>query len=267
MGESLSAWLSLRQAADTRARSTALTQAVAAALPAGTPLQILDLGSGTGANIRYLAPRLRGPQQWLAVDRDAALLDEVPRTLAEAPFDCRIDTQRQELGAFDRALFAGRHLVTASALLDLVSAEWIDALAERCREARAAVLFALSYDGRSTCTPREPEDDAVLEWFNQHQRVSDKGFGRAAGPDASRAAVRSLRAAGYDVQRARSDWMLPPGEAALQRVLIDGWASAVIEIVPDQSALVASWRARRLAHVDSGCSHIVVGHEDVAAWI
>ena len=44
-------------------------------------------------------------------------------------------------------LCAGRDLVTASALLDLVSEHWLHALAGRCRDAATAVLFALTYNG------------------------------------------------------------------------------------------------------------------------
>src|SRR5262249_30678718 len=161
-----------------------------------------DLGSGAGSNIRYLMPRLRGPQRWLAVDRDAALLDEGVRRLQSSTADCEIDTRQLELGTLESDLFDGRHLVTASALLDLVSAEWIESLAAHCRAAGAAVLFALSYDGRSECDPREPEDEAVREWFNAHQKANDKGFGRAAGPDGWHVAVRAFRSAGYDVRHA-----------------------------------------------------------------
>src|SRR4051812_27538000 len=95
MGKSLSAWLSLREAADARARSMELTRRIADVLPPDTPLRLVDLASGTGSNIRYLASRLPGPQRWLAVDRDAALLDEVPR-IVQTSFACQVETRRME---------------------------------------------------------------------------------------------------------------------------------------------------------------------------
>jgi hypothetical protein len=61
------------------------------------------------------------------------------------------------------AIFHGRQLVTASALLDLVSEPWLQALAVRCREHASAVLFALNYDGRIQCWPEEPGDEQVRE--------------------------------------------------------------------------------------------------------
>ncbi len=259
MTQSLGSWLALREAADARSRSATLTDDLVAHLPGHRPLRALDLATGTGANIRYLGPRLPDPQQWRAVDRDATLLAQVPQ---------HVDTRCAELGTLDDAtLFAGRHLVTASALLDLVSAEWLRALISRARELGAAVLFALSYDGRSSCWPTESEDDMIRELLNTHQRNNNKGFGQAAGPDAVPVAIAALEAAGYEVRHEPSDWDLLPDEAAIQRQLIMGWAQAATEVDERQGRVVRNWLARRLAHVDEGRSRIRVGHQDIAAWV
>ena len=173
-----------------------------------------------------------------------------------------------DLVALDRLeIFNGRDLVTASALLDLVSEEWLGALAVRCRETKATALFPLNYNGQSRCTPVEAEDEEIRELMNRHQR-SDKGLGGvAAGPGAVDAAERRFKAAGYVVRREASDWNLPPELRELQRQLILGWAQAAVEIAPDARPHIEDWLARRLAHVEAGRSHIVVGHDDVAAWL
>jgi hypothetical protein len=164
-------------------------------------------------------------------------------------------------------MFAGRHLVTASALLDLVSESWLRTLASRCRLAGAAALFTITYDGRFSCVPAEPEDELVRGLMNAHQR-RDKGLGGPAeGPGAVACAVRCFSEEGYEVSTETSDWVLGPGEEVLQRMLIDGWARAASEQAPDAAEMIASWRARRLAHVEAEQSHIVVGHRDVAAWL
>jgi hypothetical protein len=254
----LANWLELRESADAVARSHDVTGAVVASLSRRRAVRALDLATGTGSNIRYLGGRLPASVEWLAIDRDAALLARVPRT---------VKRRRRELGRLDRAMFAGAHFVTASALLDLVSESWIRELATRCQASGAAVLFALNYDGRSECHPPEPEDDFVRDLFNRHQRASDKGFGRAAGPDAADAALRAFTDAGYQMRHARSDWELGPERRELQRLLIQGWADAAIEVAPEHTRTIESWLARRLAHVDAGRSRIVVGHVDVGGWI
>lgn len=102
--------------------------------------------------------------------------------------------------------------------------------------------------------------------MNRHQRT-DKGFGPALGPDATATAERCLAGLAYHVRREPSDWVLPPESRDLQRRLIEGWAQAAADIVPEQSASIRDWLARRLAHVAQYRSRLVVGHEDLAAWI
>jgi hypothetical protein len=250
----LAGWLALREPADASARSATLTDAVIGTLRRDRAARAVDLGTGTGANIRYLMPRIPAAQDWLAVDRDPVLLTHLPNTIV---------TLQRELGVLDRAMFEGRDLVTASALLDLVSPAWIDELAHQCRTAGAAVIFALSYDGTSQCDPCEPEDDLVLDLFNRHQRASDKGFGAAAGPDAAAVARRAFAAVGYHMSEERSDWHLTPPMRQLQQLLVTGWADAATDVAPDQSTMIADWLRRRIGHVQSGRSHIVVGHVDL----
>jgi hypothetical protein len=264
-------WLALREPVDHAARSADLTRAVLDALPRHAPPRILDLAAGTGSNLRYLRraasdrPRPanalteKAETDWLLVDHDPSLLAHV----AKAP-DVR--TRCVDLSTLDdHGIFAGRTLVTASALLDLVSEEWLRTLALHCAQAGAAVLFALTYDGRIVCAPPDPGDAEIVSLVNRHQHTNN-GFGPALGLDAIDAAARCFEAVGYRVQRARSDWTLPPESHELQRQLIDGWAQAAADIAPGREAVIDAWRNRRLAHIAAGASRIVVGHEDMAAW-
>jgi hypothetical protein len=271
--EGLIHWLALREGVDAEARSERLTRLVADATSVHDPLHVLDLATGTGSNIRYLANRLPARRQrWLGVDVSATLLTRLPLrmpALAAAPPDSQIETRQMNLAALDDpGIFARRHLVTASALLDLVSEAWLQRLAAHCRAAGVpAALFTLTYDGRSSCAPFEPEDDVVRDLFNRHQRT-DKGLGGiAAGPDAAGCAVRAFAGAGYRVDSEPSDWVLGADDSRLQRELIDGWARAATEIAPDQASTIAGWRRRRLEHLDAGRSRVIVGHQDVAAWL
>ena len=266
--ESFSAdWLALREPADHAARSRALTAAVAAALADRPATRAVDLASGTGSNVRYLMPRLPHVQHWTLVDHDPALLAQAWRLLtplgqaAGRSFDVRSG----DLTALDTVSLDGCALVTASALLDLVSEDWLRALARRCREAGVAVLFGLTYDGRIECDPVDADDERVRALVNRHQH-GEKGFGPALGPDAASVADVCFRAEGYAVQVAQSDWMLTPDQHELQRALVEGWAGAAKEMAPGDAAPIDAWRARRLAHIDAGRSSLRVGHQDLAAW-
>ena len=68
-------WLALREPVDDRSRAADLMAPLAEWWGGRSSRRVLDLGSGTGSNLRYLAPRLPGEQEWTLVDRDAALLD------------------------------------------------------------------------------------------------------------------------------------------------------------------------------------------------
>lgn len=290
MGDFSAEWLGRREPADHAARSAALTRDLIDALPSG-PQGILDLACGTGSNMRYLAPMLtaakKGPDpffgaperkrgtapfSWALVDRDAALLAQVPR----AP---DVAVLQRDLSHLDSDLFVGRTLVTASALLDLVSEPWLHALARQCRDSGAAVLFALTYDGRIACEPEDPEDAIVCDLVNRHQKT-DKGFGPALGSDATARAEEVFTRLGYTIRRAPSDWVLagPPtrdqreggssgASRELQRQLIEGWAEAAASIAPRRAGIVKGWRKSRLAHLRAGRSTLRVGHQDIAGTI
>jgi hypothetical protein len=252
-------WLALREPIDAVSRSMRLSRAVADALPRYRTTEVLDLGAGTGANARFLAGKLPLPQRWLLIDRDQNLLDHAPKAWPSQ----RVDLREAVL---DKKLFEGRSLVTASALLDLVSEEWLQALVTRCHDAGAAVLFALTYDGRIDFAPAEPEDDAICELANQHQRT-DKGFGPALGPTAASRASELFAAAGYHIEREASDWVLAPDSPELQRELIRGWTEAAKAMAPDESAMITDWCDRRLEHVHEARSQLIVGHKDVGGWL
>jgi SAM-dependent methyltransferase len=291
-------WLQQREPFDAVARETAaarmsLPARLAGLRPtAGTPWRIIDLACGTGANLRWLAPRLGGAQQWQVLDHDKALLKCWPARLAAAHpghlapgfmqrgvplhrrlrfrgpgFDATIVRQQTDLAQALEALpWHAAHLVTASALLDLVSAAWLRRLVAASVSAGVALHFALSVDGRHHWAPHDWHDAVVGALFAAHQQ-RDKGFGPALGARAVPLLRRLLRSAGYRVHTARSDWRLDgrsgPRALALQRALVDGMASAACEQAPDATAMVQGWRQRR--HVLAAQGSVRVGHLDVLA--
>ncbi len=261
-------WLRQREPFDTAARAVAaerlqLAGWLAALKPDPAPWRVIDLGCGTGANFRALAPMLTGTQQWRVVDHDTALLASWPDTTGEASIErVTLDLARD----LETLHFKGSMLVTASALLDLVSAEWLQRLVAACRGAGASVLFALSVDGRALWDPLDPVDTVASELFDAHQR-RDKGFGPALGPMAAATAIEGFRAAGYTVQSAPSDWWIDArGDAAalgLQRALIDGITQAAIEQDPLATSVLRAWQTRR--HAIAARSTLRIGHLDVIA--
>ncbi len=269
-------WLALREPADHAARATRLVTLVVNALAWYSPpsVTVVDFGAGTGSNLRYLSRRLPFGQRWTLVDHDQRLLNQATRDWELAgdavPHGVTVRARRVDLARLDESAFTGAAagapqaplLVTASALLDLTSVDWLDRLAARCRALRALTLFALTYDGRITCEPPDPADEMVRALVNRHQQT-DKGFGPAAGPDAVQAATDAFEREGYSVYRARSDWQLGAESQTLQQQLVNGWGLAAAELSPADAAAIAAWLARRRDAIANGTSRIAVGHEDV----
>ena len=159
------------------------------------------------------------------VDRDAQLLaalETESRAWARVAWQARDRDDGLELVSpqriirivpveHDLADLAGLDLagdgVTASALLDLVSAEWLDALVARIA---APALFCLTVDGRADWQPAHPDDAAVKEAF-WADMTRDKGSGPALGAGAVAYAETAFRHAGFTVETAPSDWRLGAG--------------------------------------------------------
>src|SRR3954470_21838171 len=123
-------WLALREPADTRTRDAVAEEIVPPLLErlekaAETGVRIVDLGAGTGANLRWLAPRLPHPdrQQWLLVDHDPGLLARGPVQATAVRADV------VDLGTV-LAEHGGADLVTAAALLDLLKPAEVTAIVD-----------------------------------------------------------------------------------------------------------------------------------------
>jgi len=112
------AWLELREPADAAARSAALAERLARHLGGAGRLVIHDLGGGSGAMGRWLAPRLPGPQHWVVHDRDADLLElavaEPPAATADGAA-ITVEARRSDIARLAPRDLAGAGLVTASA--------------------------------------------------------------------------------------------------------------------------------------------------------
>lgn len=257
-------WLDLREHADHRARDPGLREQALAWLetrPDGNAGQVIDLGAGTGSTLRALDGGNRAQLNWRLLDLDPALLKEARRRHGASH---RLETSLADLSRVDRLPLESARLITASALFDLVSAGFVEALAERltvqCRQQAVGLYAALNYDGLTQWRPAHPLDAAVLEAFNHDQRT-DKGFGPALGPVAADTLAAIFKAAGFSVRRAASPWVLTGADQALVEELITGIANAVLGSPGLDPQALDDWVVFRKARAGSG--HCRVGHEDV----
>ncbi len=265
-----SEWLTMREPADAAARAPELVEEVLPYLATDGGTEIHDLGCGTGSMARWLAAQLTGSQHWVLYDRDAELLTLAaadPPAEASDGAPVTMETLRRDITRLDPEELVGADLITASALLDMMTAEELQRLVATCaRAGRAgcAVLITLSVTGHVTLTPADPLDQCVTDAFNAHQRRTT-GAGRLLGPDAAGAAVDGLTRLGLDVVLRPSPWRLGRGQTALAATWFTGWLATACEQRPELGATARSYAGRRLAEAAAGRLSITVHHQDLMA--
>lgn len=260
-------WLALREPADAAARSSELVDELRPLLPTDRVLEVHDLGCGTGSMARWLAPRLGGAQHWVLHDRDADLLARVDRDPPDRAADgaeVTVEARHHDITRLERAELAGAELVTASALLDMMSGEELERFVAACARAGCPVLVTLSVVGLVELTPPDPLDREVMEAFNAHQRRTTDA-GRLLGPDAAHAAMDGFAQRGLDVTVRPSPWRLGPGRSALMVEWLTGWLGAATEQQPGLRGVTGPYGRRRLAEAAQGALSVTVHHEDLLA--
>jgi SAM-dependent methyltransferase len=258
-------WLALREPADAAARSRDLVRQLQRALTGSSPRVIHDLGCGTGAMGRWLAPQLTAPQHWIAHDRDPDLL---ALAVADAPGPASdggpvtVEARQTDIARLRPDDLAGASLITASALLDMLSADEMSSLAGTCAGARCPVLITLSVTGHVEIAPAEPLDPRMAAAFDAHQRrVTERGH--LLGPDAVAYATQEFERLGAEVLVRPSPWRLGPADAGLTAEWLTGWVDAAceqeIELVGDRER----YTHQRLAQLSAGRLAVTVDHADL----
>jgi hypothetical protein len=287
------AWLALREPVDHRSRNAMLQTQVVDFLHQRAPvvpglLHITDLGSGTGSNLRALAPHFGAMQCWTLVDYDADLLGAARATLlswADGVLDSTSPSSIREVGSssgfveplvitknmstiavqfrcadlladYRSILNEPADLITAAAFFDLVAEPW---LTDFCDTLTKPLYTVLTYDGKEIWGPPNALDADVLRAFHAHQST-DKGFGAALGPRAAGRLQSLLQERGFTTACAPSPWRMDRHDRALIEQLAVGTASAAREMGMLASSAIDQWeQARRQA------GYCEIGHIDLFA--
>lgn len=258
-------WLALREPADAAARAGELVEHLGRALPATGRRVIHDLGCGTGAMGRWLAPLLPGPQHWVVHDRDADLLKVAVTDLPGAAADgaaVTVEARRSDITRLHARDLADATLVTASALLDLLTEGELGGLVTVCAGAACPTLLTLSVVGRVELTPADPLDRRLAAAFDAHQRrMTERG--RLLGPDAVAAALEQFRRRGSELLVRPSPWRLGALHAELAAEWLTGWVDAAREQQVELRAEAGAYTHRRLAQARAGQLMVTVDHADL----
>jgi SAM-dependent methyltransferase len=281
-------WLSLREGADHRSRNPVLQDQVLRYLEVignlkSDPIHIVDLGSGTGSNLRALAPLIQHNQKWVLIDYDPLLLKAArekicvwadsntdrahnnhldndvngPVTLVKNNYEITVHFLQKDLARnLQPELFESADLITAAAFFDLVALDW---LVQFCKVLKTSLYTVLTYNGEETWLPSDPRDTEILEAFHHHQG-SDKGFGKALGPSAFKTMEQLLKKEGFHVETGSSPWILNPNDASLIQELAVGTAKAAAETQLVSNEIAKQWGEQR-----AKSQYCEIGHDDLFA--
>ncbi len=226
---------------------------------------IHDLGCGTGAMGRWLAPLLPGRQHWVMHDRDVDLLEVAAADLPAPAADgaaVTVEAKRSDITRLQPGELAHATLITASALLDLLTEEQFATLVTVCADAACPMLLTLSVVGRVGLTPADPLDRRVAAAFDAHQRrVTQRG--RLLGPDAVAVALEQFGRLGAEVLVRPSPWRLGALQSDLAAEWFTGWAGAACQQQDELTAKTDVYIRQRLAQATAGQLAVTVDHADL----
>jgi SAM-dependent methyltransferase len=270
-------WLALREPVDHASINSQVREALRRYFTRHTSIRVVDLGCGTGSNVRGTAGALGRRQTWTMVDYDPKLLKAAAFRLEglergmrtksgvrfavdEAEITVSFLEANLATGGF-APVISGADLVTAAALFDLFSVAAINQLVDAVAANKQAFFTVLTYDGLASWLPEHAADQAMRDAFNAHQQT-DKGFGPSAGAGATAALVAGFQRHGYRIVRGKSPWVVDGAHAELRRQLDAGFASAVKETGAVPAETIDSWQAHRNTAANPVT---IIGHEDLLA--
>jgi hypothetical protein len=198
-------------------------------------------------------------------DRDPDLLQVAAADLPGPAADGAsvvVDTRLSDITELRPDDLAGATLITASALLDLMTGDELAGLVGLCAKAGCPVLLTLSVLGRVDLAPADQLDRRVATAFDAHQRRMTVG-GRLLGPDAVEIAVEGFRGIGAEVLIRPSPWRLGAAEADLTAAWFTGWIGAACEWDAGLAAGAETYARRRLAEARAGELAVTVDHADL----
>jgi hypothetical protein len=260
-----SEWLAIREPADAAARSAELVDHLRRHLPAAGRHLMHDLGCGTGAMGRWLAPLLPGAQHWVLHDQDADLLQiaaaDSPGPAADG-VAVTVEARHSDITRLHVGDLSGASLITASALMDILTHDELARLVAVCAGAGCPILLTMSVVGRVGLTPPDPLDARVAAAFDAHQR-RETARGRLVGPDAVTLAAEEFGRLGAEVLVRPTPWRLGPSQADLATEWFMGWVRAACEQQVQLAAETDIYTRRRLAQARAGQLAVTVDHADL----
>ncbi len=261
-------WLNQRYEVDRQARNKEVESIFRARLSAGK-ITIVDIGAGTGSNLRYYHGRLSAQEQhWYLVDQEKVLLEETLANLDSEVNQCEenvwqlrhnqkdIVVHFVEADVFTNSIdpFLERaDLILSNAFFDLASAVQLRDFLGKLDFGRQTFLSTINYTGMRFI-PGDTEDGYWIDHYEEHMR-RDRPEGRSTGPDCVGLIIEFFEHQDLRYHVGGSNWELKEGSPLIQGIF-DFMYDAFMDMKLDMDAF-ARWRGR------SKHATMIVEHEDL----
>jgi SAM-dependent methyltransferase len=272
MDYSFTRYLAAKQTIDDRSLNYDVWQTLLTGLPTG-PLDILEVGAGTGTMIDRLAARglLARGGRYTAIDADPVNIAAARTKLHATILPVQLELVAMDVTDFARAE-RGRQwdLLIAHAFLDLMDAPRLLPDLFALLRPGGLFYFTINFDGLTILEP--PVD---LEFDEQvvalyHRTMDERQIdGRPTGGSrAGRALLTQVPAAGGEILAAgASDWVVlprgegyPADEAYFLRHILYFFEASLAGRPELDPARLSAWLARRHAQIDAA-ELILIAHQ------
>lgn len=279
-------WLETRYSYDVRARSKKVQQKAIDFFFGKNHLKILDIGSGIGANTKYLAPHLSVNQEWTLLEIDNRLIEtalhELSRWSAQkgwnvitAPNQRIIKRKHGEIlvrmknRSFYDLVSPDRirqyDLVTANAFFDLIPSQSFTKFATALFLAAKPLLSSLNYISIHL-DPEDKTDNKYISLYESHMMRKSK-FGSPMGPRCRGQMIKILTRLGFQVFFDESIWKIPARDKIMMDFMFDFFNQAISEMVSDTQKLEGFnlWKKNKLDLLKEKRLTMTVKHVDYFA--
>lgn len=241
------------------------------------PLTVLEVGAGIGTMITRLHEWdifPKGRIEYTAIDKDAASIERLPKTLAEMTGDQTRVTETTdheiqvegpnrtimvkpvigEITAFIDAHDQAWEAVIGAALLDVLGLENLPKLLDALVP-NGVWYFPITFDGGTYFRPAHPADDRIEQYYHTHMDQSSGGSSHAGGRVLKRLVDRPdttvLGVAGSDwivrptggqytgEERLVLEYILTQIDQAVSDVAPEGFEETLLDWLDDRYAQVA----------------------------
>ena len=177
-------WLYQREKIDNLSKNLTLIDKINSVLKDLENISILDLGTGTGSNFRFLSKKINNKNQsWTLMDISRSSLQEAKKNITLNNKIKKVSLKYNDIiKNIKKTNFNQFDLVTGSAFLDIMPDNWFKDF-HRLNQNTKIIYFSINYDGYFKFYPNHTLDNNMLKLFNKDQKSKKDGKVKAVGPD------------------------------------------------------------------------------------